>query len=63
MRNQQQSHAASHAQRLPPLFAVLDAVLPCDLQGVIEHQPGGLKADAVFAPVALVFDIIPGNQS
>jgi len=59
MRDQKQDYAAHHANCLPPLFAVLDAILPCDMQRVIKHELGGFKTDAVFVLTALVFSVIP----
>jgi hypothetical protein len=59
MRNQKQDYATRHTNCLPPLFAVLSAVLPCDMQRVIKYEFGGLKTNAVLALVALVLTVIP----
>jgi len=59
MGNQQQGDAAGHADGLPSLFAVFDAILPGDVQGVVKNVHGGFKTDAMFASVIPVFNIIP----
>jgi len=59
VRNQKQDDTSNHADGLPTLLAVLNAVLPGSMPGVIKNQLGNLKADTVFALVALAFGFIP----
>lgn len=59
MGNQQQGNAAGHAHGLPSLFVVFDAILPGDVQRVIKNECGGLKTDAMLAPVIPVFNLVP----
>ena len=59
MGNQQQSHAASHPNGLPAKLPALDAILPRDMEWIIEHQLGYFEADAMFAEVGFALDAIP----
>ena|GEM_PF-3925605 len=59
VRNQKQDNASNHANGLPALLPVLNAVLPGGMPGIIKNQLGNLKADTVFALVALAFGVIP----
>jgi hypothetical protein len=59
MGHQQQSHAASHSNSLPAKLPALDAILPRDMEWIIEHPLGDLKADSVFAEVGFALGAIP----
>ena len=54
MRDQEQDNPAYHANGLPPLFAVFNAILSRDMQMVVKHKLGSFKTDAVFTLVAFV---------
>jgi hypothetical protein len=62
VRKQKQRDAADHTDGLPTLLTALNAILPAHMQRVIEHQLRSRKTDAVFAPVALIFVVIPGKK-
>jgi len=40
------------------LFAIFDAILPADVQRIVEYKFGRLKTDTMLALVALVFGVI-----
>jgi hypothetical protein len=57
--HQKQHDTARLAQGLPALLTVFDAVLPRDVQRVIEHQLGCYETDTVLSLVDFVFGIVP----
>ena len=53
--------AGCQAHGLPPLFAVFNAVLPAQVQGIVKHPLRRLKTDAVFCQVAGAFTVVLGK--
>jgi hypothetical protein len=62
MGHQQQSDTASHSNGLPAKLPALDAILPRDMEWIVEYQPGDLEADAVFAQIDFALGMIPCEQ-
>ena len=60
--NRATSDTAHLARGLPALLTVFDAVLPRDVQRVIEHQLGCFETHAMLALVDFVFGIVPRKQ-
>ena len=60
--HQEQDDTAHLARGLPALLTVFDAVLPRDVQRVIEHQLGCFETHAMLALVDFVFGIVPRKQ-
>jgi hypothetical protein len=48
---------------LPALLAVFDAVLPREVQRVIEYQLGRFKADTVLVLVRVIFGVVPRKHT
>lgn len=44
---------------LPAKLPALDAILPRDMEWIIEHQLGYFEADAMFVEVGFALDAIP----
>ncbi len=61
MRNQQEYCSIHPPQSLPALFAILDPILPGNVQGIIENLLGNLKAQTVFLLVDTVFISVPND--
>ena len=59
MGHQQQSDTASHSNSLPAKLPALDAILPRDMEWIVEHPLGHLKADTMFAEVGFALGAIP----
>jgi hypothetical protein len=59
MRNQYQHHPRDHTNRLPTPLTIFDPILTCQMQRIVKHKLGKLKADAMLDLVAGVFGVIP----
>jgi hypothetical protein len=59
MGHQQHHDAAYRADRLPTLFPAFDPIRVAESERIGENELGGLKADAVLAPVCLGLDRVP----
>ena len=55
---QNEYDAINHPCCLPPLFAIFNAILPCEMKGVVKNQFGECKADTVFLYITKIFGVI-----
>lgn len=59
MGNQRQDDDAGHPDRMPPRFAIFDAIQPPHVQPVVDNELGDREADTMLAPVGFVLRVIP----